>query len=144
MLSPEFCPHPPIKSGVPAMVPWGQSHPLRQKTVFLEKRGTPSFCSLLRAMREHSSFCLKHSSNYKQTCQITFYFFRILFKSSTSNKFTVSKFDTTENGYELLALSFDGSMPKFAENAKSAKIVGKDLTIYYDMQSPMSINPSKR
>lgn len=76
--------------------------------------------------------------------QITFYFFRILFKSSTSNKFTVSKFDTTENGYELLALSFDGSMPKFAENAKSAKIVGKDLTIYYDMQSPMSINPSKR
>jgi hypothetical protein len=44
--------------------------------------------------------------------------------------------DTTDNGYELLALSFDGTMPKFAQNAKKMKIESEDLTIYYDMQCP--------
>lgn len=44
--------------------------------------------------------------------------------------------DTTDNGYELLALSFDGSTPKFAPNAKKEKIERKELTIYYDMQCP--------
>lgn len=44
--------------------------------------------------------------------------------------------DTTENGYELLALSFDGTMPRFAENAKKMEIESSDLTIYYDMQCP--------
>ncbi|MFR1029546.1 MAG: YoaP domain-containing protein, partial [Clostridium sp.] len=38
--------------------------------------------------------------------------------------------------YELLALSFDGTMPKFAQNAKKMKIESEDLTIYYDMQCP--------
>jgi hypothetical protein len=44
--------------------------------------------------------------------------------------------DTTDNGYELLALSFDGTTPKFAQNAKNEKIESKELTIYYDMQCP--------
>lgn len=44
--------------------------------------------------------------------------------------------DTTDNGYELLALSFDGTTPKFAQNAKREKIENKELTIYYDMQCP--------
>ena len=44
--------------------------------------------------------------------------------------------DTTSNGYELLALSFDGSTPVFAENAKKLTIDSKELTIYYDMQCP--------
>lgn len=44
--------------------------------------------------------------------------------------------DTTDNGYELLALSFDGTTPKFAQNAKKQKIESKELTIYYDMQCP--------
>ena len=44
--------------------------------------------------------------------------------------------DTTDNGYELLALSFDGTVPKVAPNAKHLKIESEELTIYYDMQCP--------
>lgn len=44
--------------------------------------------------------------------------------------------DTTDNGYELLALSLDGTMPKFAPNAKANEIENKELTVYYDMQCP--------
>lgn len=44
--------------------------------------------------------------------------------------------DTTENGYELLALSFDGTMPEFTPRAKRSRIENKELTIFYDMQCP--------
>lgn len=44
--------------------------------------------------------------------------------------------DETENGYELLALSFDGTLPKFAENAKKEYIDNQELTIYYSDQCP--------
>ena len=44
--------------------------------------------------------------------------------------------DTTENGYELLALSFDGTMPEFTPRAKNSRIENKELTIFYDMQCP--------
>ncbi len=44
--------------------------------------------------------------------------------------------DTTDNGYELLALSFDGTTPKFAPNVKKQPIKNQELTIYYDMQCP--------
>lgn len=51
-------------------------------------------------------------------------------------KFGFEVVDTTDNEYELLALSFDGTTPKFAQNAKKMKIENKELTIYYDMQCP--------
>ena len=51
-------------------------------------------------------------------------------------KFGFEVVDTTDNGYELLALSFDGKTPKFTQNAKKQEIECKDLTIYYDMQCP--------
>ncbi len=44
--------------------------------------------------------------------------------------------DITNNGYQLLALSFNGTKPKFAENAKKETIKNKDLTIFYDTQCP--------
>ncbi|MEG0863511.1 MAG: GNAT family N-acetyltransferase [Clostridia bacterium] len=44
--------------------------------------------------------------------------------------------DTTKSGYELLALSFDGTAPKFTQSAKEEKIQRQELTIYYDMQCP--------
>lgn len=44
--------------------------------------------------------------------------------------------DSTDNGYELLALSFDGTIPKFAPNVKNQGIEKQELTIYYDMQCP--------
>lgn len=55
---------------------------------------------------------------------------------SFANKYAFEVVDTTENGYELLALSFDGTKPKFAQNAKTLKIPNKELTIYYDVQCP--------
>lgn len=44
--------------------------------------------------------------------------------------------DETEEGYQLLSLSFDGSNPKITDNAKKEAISGKELTIFYDMQCP--------
>lgn len=44
--------------------------------------------------------------------------------------------DTTENGYALLALSFDGTKPHFTENAKTMRIDEQGLVVYYDPQCP--------
>lgn len=59
-----------------------------------------------------------------------------LSNQSFAKKFGFEVVDSTDNGYELLALSFDGTMPKFAENAKKQEIESQELTIYYDMQCP--------
>ena len=53
-----------------------------------------------------------------------------------AKKYGFKTVDTTERGYELLALSFDGTVPRFKENAKKEKIENQELTIYYDMQCP--------
>lgn len=55
---------------------------------------------------------------------------------SFAKKFGFEVVDTTDNGYEMLALSFDGTTPKFAPNAKKEKIDNEELTIYYDLQCP--------
>lgn len=44
--------------------------------------------------------------------------------------------DKIDGEYILLALSFDGTVPRFAENAKKQSVTDKDLTIYYSMQCP--------
>lgn len=44
--------------------------------------------------------------------------------------------DSVNGDYELLALSFDGTNPKFADNVKVGAIKKKELTIYYGMQCP--------
>ena len=55
---------------------------------------------------------------------------------SFAKKFGFEVVDTTDSGYELLTLSFDGTKPSFAENVKKKEIEDKNLTIYYDMQCP--------
>lgn len=55
---------------------------------------------------------------------------------SFAKKFGFEVVDTTDHGYELLALSFDGTMPRFAEHVKNQEIENKELTIFYDMQCP--------
>lgn len=55
---------------------------------------------------------------------------------SFARRFGFEVADATDDGYELLALSFDGTMPKFAPNAKKQRIESQELTIYYDMQCP--------
>ena len=42
----------------------------------------------------------------------------------------------TAGGYYLLALSFDGTTPCFAPNAKVQSIENRELTVYYDHQCP--------
>lgn len=53
-----------------------------------------------------------------------------------AKKYGLEVVDITDTGYELLALSFDGTTPQFTENAKREKIENQELTIYYDMQCP--------
>ena len=55
---------------------------------------------------------------------------------SFAKKFGFEVVDTTGNGYELLALSFDGTLPRFAPNVKKEEIESQELTIYYNMQCP--------
>ena len=55
---------------------------------------------------------------------------------SFAKKFGFETVDRTENGYELLACSFDGAVPAFSPNAKKMKIEQEELTIYYDQQCP--------
>lgn len=55
---------------------------------------------------------------------------------SFAKRFGFKTADTTDNGYELLALSFDGTIPAFAPNAKTCEIKDRELKLYYDMQCP--------
>ena len=55
---------------------------------------------------------------------------------SFAKKFGFTAVDRTDNGYELLALSFDGSVPRFAAGAKQMTVDAKGLTVYYDLQCP--------
>lgn len=55
---------------------------------------------------------------------------------SFAKKFGFETVDTTADGYELLAASFDGTVPQFAPNAKKQAIESKELTVYYDDQCP--------
>lgn len=53
-----------------------------------------------------------------------------------AKKFGFKTVDTAPGGYELLALSFGGTLPRFAPNAKSMKVESQALTIYYSAQCP--------
>ena len=58
---------------------------------------------------------------------------------SFAKKYGFVKADETPSGYELLALSFDGSLPRFTQGAKSERIESKELTVYYDLQCPFML-----
>lgn len=53
-----------------------------------------------------------------------------------AKKYGFKVVDETESGYELLALSFDGTVPKFSPSAKAERIESQNLTIYYSNQCP--------
>ena len=53
-----------------------------------------------------------------------------------ARKFGFETVDRTDTGYELLALSFDGSCPRFSDSARRGTIDEKELTVYYDNQCP--------
>ena len=47
--------------------------------------------------------------------------------------------DRARGGYELLALSFDGTTPRFTERAREMRVDTDDLVIYYDAQCPHTL-----
>lgn len=51
-------------------------------------------------------------------------------------KFGFEIADTAGSDYELLALSFDGTKPRFSESVKNMRIDSNELTIYYGVQCP--------
>ena len=53
-----------------------------------------------------------------------------------AEKYGFETVDTTPDGYRLLARSFDGTKPRFAENAKGVEVEHQELTIYYSPQCP--------
>lgn len=53
-----------------------------------------------------------------------------------AKKYGFKAVDFTKDGYELLALSFDGTVPSFTEKAKKQRIENQELTIYYSLQCP--------
>ena len=59
-----------------------------------------------------------------------------LSNQSFAARFGFTSVDTTGNGYSLLALSLDGTMPRFSDPARKMVIPEKELTVYYDCQCP--------
>ncbi len=53
-----------------------------------------------------------------------------------AEKYGFETVDTTPDGYRLLALSFDGTKPRFADSAKRQEIESRELTVYYSPQCP--------
>ena len=53
-----------------------------------------------------------------------------------AEKYGFETVDTTSDGYRLLAISFDGTKPRFGENAKQQAIEPQELTVYYSPQCP--------
>ncbi len=51
-------------------------------------------------------------------------------------RFGFKTVDTIGSEYILSALSFDGTKPRFVDNAKMQSIADQDLTVYYGMQCP--------
>lgn len=56
--------------------------------------------------------------------------------SSFSEKYGFRAVDFDDNGYELLALSFDGTVPSFSQSVKNKKLKGEELTVFYGEQCP--------
>lgn len=57
---------------------------------------------------------------------------------SFARKYGFQTVDSTDSGYELLALSFDKTVPAFNPGAKACRIENEELTVYYDMQCPFA------
>lgn len=61
-----------------------------------------------------------------------------------ARKYGFEAVDATEDGYELLALSFDGTKPAFAPAAKNGRIESTCLTIYHTAQCPFVLPAIER
>ena len=55
---------------------------------------------------------------------------------SFAERFGFVTADTAGEDYELLALTFDGSLPSFGENARRMEIPEQELTVFYTPHCP--------
>lgn len=53
-----------------------------------------------------------------------------------AKKYGFQAVDSAAGGYELLALPFDGTLPRFAPNVKRQQIDSREFTVYYSPQCP--------
>ena len=93
-----------------------------------------------------NDICLNQYSIWKNKTQGKFKQKNWLSNQEFAKKYGFKVVDETKTGYQLLALSFDNTFPKFSEKSKKEEIDSKDLTIYYDYQCPFiyqSINKIK-
>lgn len=82
--------------------------------------GSEHLCCIIRSKKPHPGVEAKRSCSDQRFAE----------------KFGFTTADTTAGGYRLFALSFDGSTPRFTENAKRERIASQELTIYYSEQCP--------
>ena len=89
-------------------------------------RSLMEYCISDARARGRSGVCMLGASKQKAW----------LSDQSFAKKFGFTAVDATDSGYELLALSFDGTVPHFAPQAKGQTIESQGLTIYYSPQCP--------
>lgn len=56
-----------------------------------------------------------------------------------ARKYGFTAVDHTANGYELLALSLDGTVPQFAPSARQMAVADKGLAVFYSPQCPFAL-----
>lgn len=97
--------------------------------------GEPKGCGYGRALME---YCLADARNRGRSgvCMLGAKKQKAwLSDQSFAKKFGFETVDIAGD-YELLARSFDGTMPSFSPRAKQQRIENQELTIYYDLQCP--------
>lgn len=89
-------------------------------------RSLMEYCLTDAKKQEKSGVCMLGSRKQKAW----------LADQAFAKKFGFEVVDATDDGYELLTLSFDGTTPMFMSDAKKQQIESQELTIYYDFQCP--------
>ena len=84
------------------------------------------YCLADARAREKSGVCMLGAEKQKAW----------LSDQAFAEKYGFETVDTTPEGYRLLALSFDGTKPRFGKNAKVQAIENQKLTVYYTSQCP--------
>lgn len=84
------------------------------------------YCILDAKEKGKSGICMLGSNRQKSW----------LSDQSFAKKFGFQVVDSTDDGYQLLALSFDNTVPRFTDKVKNQEIDDQELTIYYTHQCP--------
>ena len=98
--------------------------------------GSPKWCGYGKALMES---CIADARRQKKSgiCMLGAQKQKAwLSDQSFAKKYGFETVDRTPGGYELLACSLDGTLPRFAPQAKQERIDSGELTVFYDDQCP--------